>query len=315
MYITVPVRTMRLSLLLLLLSSLLQGCISASNPYTPAFLIVPRGGGSNDSDGNGNPPAQQPTFPQQLQHYETSMTAFLNHYQTATEHMLAVLTRTMELDQKTDKALKDLQFGLFRVQLQLSMLPPELCGNFQTLHAEMLALQAAANTMLTQLGIYTEVVTKCLEMVQGLLQKVQEKANELPQLEKEERKLRSSMRGNKKKKKQYGKLQFKVQADVANLQQTTMGINNDIIAMDKHAREDIWPIFMDSIQKVQEAAKNVDRIFKSVINVRNGNGNSGSSTVPFVTPDASSSSSYNYGLEADVQEVEVEMTTYQFNMY
>jgi diadenosine tetraphosphate (Ap4A) HIT family hydrolase len=263
-------------------------------------LIVPRGGGSNDSDGNGNPPAQQPTFPQQLQHYETSMTAFLNHYQTATEHMLAVLTRTMELDQKTDKALKDLQFGLFRVQLQLSMLPPELCGNFQTLHAEMLALQAAANTMLTQLGIYTEVVTKCLEMVQGLIQKVQEKANELPQLEKEERKLRSSMRGNKKKKKQYDKLQFKVQADVA---------------MDKHAREDIWPIFMDSIQKVQEAAKNVDRIFKSVINVRNGNGNSGSSTVPFVTPDASSSSSYNYGLEADVQEVEVEMTTYQFNMY
>jgi hypothetical protein len=305
---------MKLPLLLLLLSSLLQRCISASQPRAPPFLIVPRGGGSND----GNPSsAQQPSFPKQLQHYEKSMAAFLNHYQTATEHMLTVLTRTMELDQKTDKALKDLKFGLLRVQLQLSMLPPELCGNFKTLHAEMLALQVAAGTMLTQLGIYTEVVTKCLEMVQGLIQHVQEKANELPQLQKEERKLRSSMRSNNKKKKKYVKLQMKLQADVANLQQTTMGINNDIIAIDKHAREDVWPIFMESIQQVQEAAKNVDRIFKAVINVRNGQGNSGS--VPFVAPDTSSSSAplanYNYGREADVQEVEVEMTTYQFNMY
>mmetsp|Transcript_24102 Transcript_24102/g.39883 ORF Transcript_24102/g.39883 Transcript_24102/m.39883 type:complete len:176 (-) Transcript_24102:111-638(-) len=173
-------------------------------------------------------------------------------------------------------------------------------------------------SMLAQLTIYTDIVTKCLTMVHTLIEVVQQKATELPQLQKDERRLRRPQHNNKK----HVNLQKRVQEEVMALQQTTMGINNEILVLDKQAREEVWPLFMEQIKQVQEAARTVDRLFQSIVvrNQSNHQGNSDNSAAAagnWTPPGASSSpvTNYNYGLEeANVQEVEVEMTTYQFNI-
>lgn len=289
------------SLLLLLCVSTVTAKNHKNDPATnksPSFiraLSIPRGGDS------------APSFRQQLEQYEKSMKVFLGHYETASVHMKEVLEKTLTFHGKTNNAMNDLEDGLFKVSIQLSMLPTELSTHFKVLHGNMLTLQEAATTMLDQLAVYVELVTRCLQLVEGLVSEVREKSLQLPQIKKQERRLQRN--GGSK----YTKLQQRVQEDMMYLQETSLSVRDEVLEMDTRGREDVWPTFIENVKAVHEAAVNVDRIFQSIRDGRGSNGLTNSSDV-VVSESMPAEEAMNYGLAGDaVQEVEVEMTTYQYS--
>lgn len=274
-----------------------------ANNNKPSFIrhnavwSIPRGGDA------------PPSFRQQLDQYETSMKDFTKHYDALSVHMKEVLEKALTFHGKTTKAMEDLELGLFKVSIQLSMLPAELTKHFTILKEHMLTLQQAATTMMDQLAVHIELVTQCAQLVEGLLSEIKTKTSELPRIKKQERRLKNS--GTK-----YAKLQQSVQEDMLHLQQTSLSVRDEVMNMDARGREDVWPTFMENVKTVHEAALNVDRTFRAMGGAGGANGSNNNNTAVAAAPGSMPAGEVmDYGLAADngVQEVEVEMTTYQYS--
>mmetsp|Transcript_11312 Transcript_11312/g.16618 ORF Transcript_11312/g.16618 Transcript_11312/m.16618 type:complete len:284 (-) Transcript_11312:85-936(-) len=241
----------------------------------PAFLLL-RGGGDKSSS-----------------HYQKmveDMCKSKGQYQAAAQQLQILLNRTREMDERTTTARSGLDMDLLRLSIPLTCLPPELVTNqLRELRSELADLKNLTEPMQEKLQHYCSHVEECLELTQGCIDQMKENEKKVAFFLKKKRRLNHG---------QIKKLEKGLQKDLVALRNAKQSISDEL-----RIRDDVWMEYVHYANMVKAKALRIDEMLQRIRKKREQQ-KKGSS--------AALKDFYKVSNDDEVQEVEVEMTTYVF---
>mmetsp|Transcript_33375 Transcript_33375/g.50352 ORF Transcript_33375/g.50352 Transcript_33375/m.50352 type:complete len:283 (+) Transcript_33375:37-885(+) len=212
-------------------------------------------------------------------------------YKAAAEQLKLLVNRTREMDERTSTARSGLEMDLLRLTIPLTCLPPELVTNqLRELRNELVGLKNLTEPMQDKLQQYLCHVEECLELTLECL----------IHLKRNEKKVTSFLK--KKGRLNHGqmkRLERNLHKDLSVMRDTKQSISDEL-----RTRDNAWTDYVHHAKMVKDKAVRIDEMLRTMREKKEQQKQESATALKDF---------YKVNTDNELQEVEVEMTTYVFS--